>query len=109
MLEEALARLAKTEIVANELTETRRAFKATIEAGGDRDELAPAAIAAEVALLRRQADHLISLAATGGDGAPSVLFLISDGYYTDPPRSISIRMAAEALPVPAAQIRHREP
>jgi hypothetical protein len=109
MLEEAMARLSKTEIATNQLDEMRKAFTREIAAGGDRSELARAAIEAEVALARQQADHLITFASSGGDGRPTVLFLISDGYYEDPEsfyldedvRSTSTRRTGYDTPVGA--------
>ena len=83
ILEEALTRLATSEFAGSQLATQRREFKRAREETAD----APSpeeALRAELRLVRERADHLLRLAAQGGDGRPSFLFLISDGYYEDP-------------------------
>ena len=82
ILEEALARVATTELAADQLATRRREFRRAQREGNEPPP--EESLRAELALVRERADHLLRLAAQGGDGHPSFLFLISDGYYEDP-------------------------
>lgn len=84
ILEEALARLAKGELELDQFRSLRRAYRSRLDEHGLEPEVASRRMHDEIALLRRQADHLLDFASRGGDGRPSLLFLISDGYFEDP-------------------------
>ncbi len=84
IVESALARTAGLEIPAGEFNALRAAFRAKLKDGPVSAAERGQAMLAETQLVRRQADALQRFASSGGLGQPTILFLITDGYYLEP-------------------------
>lgn len=84
LLQEALAHIGSSDLETDQVGARRRRFKAALREGAATADDAQSYLDDELDLLRRQADHLLELAADGGDGRPSFLFLVSEGFFEDP-------------------------